>query len=73
MSRCQGEGATHHTGCACHEEAWKARVESAYAAGAHTMKLEMLRVANRMTDNGQAWPGLMIRLREVTVHEGEDE
>lgn len=73
MSKCQGEGATHHTGCECHEERWKAEVERAYADGARAMKYEMLRIAMRLTYDGQLWPELMLRLREASVHEGEDE
>lgn len=55
------------------ERGWKAEAERSYADGARAMKFEMLRIANRITDNGQAWPELMIRLREASVHEGEDE
>lgn len=28
MSKCQGEGATHHTGCECHEAKWAKLVET---------------------------------------------
>lgn len=47
--------------------------ERAYADGARAMKYEMLRIAMRLTYDGQLWPELMLRLREASVHEGEDE
>ncbi len=70
MSSC---GTTHHEGCACWEEKHKAEVERAFVDGARAMKAEMMRIALRVTDGGQAWPELVIRLKEATVHEGEDE
>ena len=95
---CSDPGATHHTGCACNEERWKAEVERlrdivavndqrladvwdqsraevkrAFDDGARAMKFEMIRIAMRVTSDGQAWPELMVRLKEATVHEGEAE
>lgn len=55
------------------ERGWKAEVERAYIDGARAMKYEMLRIAMRLTYDGQLWPELMLRLREAAVHEGEDE
>lgn len=51
----------------------KAEAKRAFIDGARAMKAEMLRIANRVTDNGQAWPELMVRLREASIwEEGEE-
>lgn len=70
MSKCSDLGATHHTGCDCYEEARKKEIDRAYADGARAMKAEMIRIALRLTYDGELWPELMLRLREASVEEG---
>lgn len=45
-------------------------VKRSYEDGARAMKFEMLRIAARLTYDGELWPELMLRLREASV--GED-
>lgn len=73
MRRCDGEGATHHTGCECHEERWKAEVKRAFTDGARQMKVQMLQAALRLTYDGELWPELILRLRDAGVHERGEE